>query len=78
MPNSQTQTAPVSFDWGSILQIIVGIGKNNKQYRRLVVKNDAQFDRSLIVKAMKEKKVPVIDRRNQTGPDWGDDDLPSS
>ena len=63
------------FDWKSLLQVVVGIGKNGKQYRRLTVNKDQQFDRSLVLKAMKEK-IPVNDIRNQTGPDWGDEDLP--
>ena len=58
----------------NILEVVVGIGKNNKQYRRLVVSNDKAFDKPLIRKAMKAG-VPSKDIRNSTEP-WGDDDLP--
>jgi hypothetical protein len=74
--NTQETPAP-KFNWSSLLEVLVGIGKNNKQYRMLVVKKDIAFDRSLVTKAMKEG-VPIKDIRNATGPEWGDDDLPEA
>lgn len=67
-----------TFNWSSLLEVVVGNSKKNgEQYRMLVVKKDVTFDRSLITKAMKSG-VPVNDIRNQTGPAWGDDDLPET
>ena len=66
-----------TFDWTSLLQVIVGIGKNGKQYRRLVIKDDYAFDRSLVKKAM-AGSAEVKDIRNSHGGDWGDDDLPET
>jgi len=73
--NTHTPAPAPKFNWSSLLEILVGIGKNNKQYRRLVVKNDIAFDRGLVTKAMAEG-VAIKDIRNATGPEWGDDDLP--
>jgi len=77
MTGDTTQTPAPKFDWSSLLQVLVGIGKNNEQYRMLVVKKDVMFDRSLVKKAMKIG-VEINDIRSSGGPAWGDDDLPTA
>lgn len=58
-------------DYKSLLKIVVGIGKNDKQYRRLVVA-DRAFDKPTIRQAMRDG-VPIQDIRENAG--WTDDDL---